>query len=315
MHTQKHNGAKKMNWWSTGAAGLAAVAMLALPAMAVEVSPTAITFDSNESSATLDITQDGQKVTASDIKSVRLYASGHDYDHMIEVVNDFGRVTVRPSNTLEIGTYDLVIDTTHGKATVNLQAPLDGLYTSLESRAKRLGITEDELKARLGLTQKVGDEYVDMNLPKVYFVGQTMRVPIARAESRSYAWSVNGQPVEIGLGESTFTYTFTEPGVYDFSYVESEDGRPVATGFGATSVVPEPPVRYHYEENTVTEFQAPEGYAHYVWTVDGQKQTAGATYSHTFDKPGMHTITVHAHTPIAGPEEAFRKVTFLVTVS
>lgn len=315
MNAQKFTGVYNANWLSMGALGLAAAALVALPAFAVDVSPKTITFNTIDTSATLELTHDGQRIDAGAVKSVKLYASGHDYDHMIEVAKDDGRITVSPSDMLEIGSYDLVIDTAHGKATAYIQAPLDGLYTSLESRAKRLGITTDELKGRLGMTEKVGDEYVDLGLPSVYYVGQTVKIPIDRAEGRTYAWTVNGDPVEFGKGDSTLHYTFTEPGVYDFSYVETNGERVVATGFGATSAVAEPAVHKQYAVNTTAKFHAPEGYSHYVWEVNGEKKLAGEMLSHTFEKSGEHVVKVHAHTPSAGPAEAFREVTFVITVS
>jgi len=293
-----------------------AASLLAIPAFALEVSPKVIEFDTIDTSATVAVTQNGQGVDASAIKSVKLYAGENDYDHMIEVTKTDGHVTVRPSDMLEIGSYNLVIDTAEGTASTQVLAPLDGLYDSLESRAARLNITTNELKARLGLTKRVGTDYVALNLPKVYYVGQTLTIPIERKEDCAYVWRVNGEPIELGLGhDMPLRYTFTEPGIYDITYVEMKDGAVNATGFGATRVVPEPPVRRHYAENAKVKFQAPDGYAHYTWALDGKELFTSEDFVHTFNEPGKHVLTLHAHTPVIGHEEEFREITYIISVS
>jgi hypothetical protein len=295
--------------------GALIVVMLgALPATAVEVSPKTIEFEKIETSETISVVHNGQAVPASAIKSVKLWAGGHDYDHMIDVKKADGQVTVKPSELLEIGSYDLVIDTGQGKATVTVMAPLDKLYTSLESRADRLGITVDELKSRLGMTRQLGQEVVRLNLPKVYYVGQTLSVPMEQVEGRTYAWAVNGTAIQVGVGDARMNYTFTEPGIYDFTYVEKEGDRVVAAGFGATTVVAEPPVHSEVEQNTAQKFVAPIGYSHYVWRIDGKDVAQGDTLTYEFKERGSHVVSLHAHTPVSGNVEALRNITYVVTV-
>lgn len=286
----------------------------ALTATAVEVNPKQIEFGKIDASETISVVHNGQAVPASDIKSVKLWAGGHDYDHMIDVKKSDGQVTVKPSELLEIGSYDLVIDTAQGKATVTMMAPLDKLYTSLESRSARLGITVDELKSRLGMTRKFGQEIVHLNLPKVYYLGQTLSVPMEQVQGRTYAWAVNGTAIQVGVGDARMNYTFTEPGIYDFTYVEKEGERVVASGFGATTVVAEPPVHSEVEQNTVQKFIAPVGYSHYVWRIDGEEVAKGDTLTYEFSERGSHVVSLHAHTPIAGNVEALRNITYVVTV-
>lgn len=296
-------------------AAMGALGLFSAAAVAVESSPAEVEFNSNESSASLRITHNGKPVDASAIKSVKLYASGHDYDHMIDVAKADGKVTVRPTKMLQIGSYDIVIDTAHGKATTALMAPLDELYSSLESRSERLGITVDELKARLGLTQTLGQEHIDLGLPKVHYVGHTLSVPIDRAPNRTYAWSVNGVPIEIGQGDRAMTYTFMEPGIYDFTYLEMEGGEVVATGFGATNVVPEPAVHELITTETTAKLIGPAGYGHYDWAVDGNPTPADKTLHCTFETPGEHIVTLRAHHPLPGTEMKFREITYVITVS
>lgn len=286
-----------------------------LTATAVELTPTQIEFGKIDASETIAVVHNGQAIPASDIKSVKLWAGGHDYDHMIEVKKADGQVTVQPSELLEIGSYDLIIDTANGKGTVTMMAPLDKLYSSLESRADRLGITVDELKSRLGMTRQLGQEYVSLNLPKVYYVGQTLSVPMEQVKGRTYAWAVNGTAIQVGVGDARMNYTFTEPGIYDFTYVEKEGDRVVAAGFGATTVVAEPPVHSEVKQNTAQKFVAPIGYSHYVWSVDGKEVAKGDTLTYEFSERGSHVVSLHAHTPVAGNVEALRNVTYVVTVT
>ncbi len=283
-------------------------------AFAVEVKPSQIEFGKIDTSETISVVHNGQAVPASAIKSVKLWAGGHDYDHMIDVTKADGQVTVKPSELLEIGSYDLVIDTGHGKATVTVMAPLDKLYSSLESRAARLGITVDELKSRLGMTRQLGQEIVRLNLPKVYYVGQTLSVPMEQVKGRTYAWAVNGTAIQVGVGDARMNYTFTEPGIYDFTYVEKEGERVVAAGFGATTVVAEPPVHSEVEQNTTQKFIAPVGYSHYVWSIDGKEVAKGDTLTYEFKERGSHVVSLHAHTPVSGNVEVLRNITYVVTV-
>lgn len=312
MSSQINTGIRRHAWTVFSAVLAAGV----LPAAALDVTPKAIYFDTLDTVAHIDVKHNGQPVEAAGISSVKLYVDAHDYDHMIETSTADGQVTVRPSDMLEIGSYKLVIDTRHGQATVNVSAPLDRLYDSLASRAERLGLTEEELKARLGgARQAIGREYVDLGLPKVYYVGQTLSVPIERKSGRTYTWSVNGEMIEVGAGEAQMRYTFKEPGVYDFTYVEKEGERVVATGFGATSAVPEPPVRLAFEAGSRAQLAGPAGYTRYTWEVDGNPVEAKDTLVHTFEQPGAYEITVRAHEPRSETVAEFRVVTFIVNVS
>lgn len=320
MHTRTRTNATTP-WWQDIpvpmwiASALLAITMAAVPAFAVDVHPKRIVFEDLATSKTIQISHDGAAVPASAIGEVKFYASGNDYDHMINVSKADGAVTITPSDKMEVGSYDLVIHTNHGKATVYVMAPLDELYTSLESRAKRLGITKDALKARLGLTERLGKEFIDLNIPKVYYVGQTATFPIDRVKGRTYTWSVNGMPIEFGKGSAHMSYTFTEPGIYDFGYVELKDGEVVAEGFGSTTVVSEPAVHLRVDADTPQKFMAPDGFAHYTWAVDGKEMGENKTLTHKFSQKGSHVVTVHAHTPLAGTVEALREITYVVTVT
>ena len=106
-----------------------------------------------------------------------------------------------------------------------------------------------------------------------------------------------------------------EPGIYDFTYVETEGDRIVARGFGATTVVPEPPIHLHVAVNESLKFEAPEGYAHYVWEVDGVKQGLEGQLTHDFVKKGSHVVTLHAQRPTEPAKQALRAITYVVTAT
>ncbi len=294
---------------------LALALVAALPIQALQADPSVIEFQTMTEAKTVQLTNNGKPVPASAMGNIKLYAGGHDYHYMITVKKSDGAITVRPAEDMEIGSYDLVVETTEGNATLTMLAPLDNLSTSLESRSKRLGITVDELKVRLGLTQKIGNENVDLGIPSVYYIGQTLTIPMEKVDGRFYNWSVNGTTVQLGRGDAPMSYTFTEPGVYDFVYVEKEGDRIVTTGFAATTVVPEPSVYMQIDVEKKQKFVAPEGYAHYVWLVDGVKASQQKDFIHDFKGKGSHVVTLRAHTPLPGTLESLRQVTYVVTAT
>jgi hypothetical protein len=285
---------------------------LCAPVSALEVNPASIEFKTVKDTTVIQLTDGGQPVPASAVQSAKLYVGAHDYDHMITVSKADGALTVRPTEMLELGTYDLTIVTSRGTARVSVLALLQIVDNSLAARAARQGVSVDAIKEQLGISQPLGKERIDLNLPPLYYVGQALELKIPLKAGRSAMWSVNGtlKPAEGG----TLRYVFEQPGIFDISYVEKEGNSTVAFGLGATTAAPEPAIPVTVEPQVQLTLRAPEGFRAFAWTADGKEAGAEATWSTTFTESGGHRVSVRASEPESDTAQAFRVVTYLVTV-
>jgi len=281
-------------------------------AMALEADPPRIEFKTHTDSVAIALSHDGKPVAASAVQSVKLYVDPHDYDHMIEVEKADGRITVRPTPMLELGSYDLAIATTYGEVRVGVLALRTIVDESLEARAARQGVTVEAIKAQLGISQPLGKDRVELNLAQLYYAGQTLEVTLPVPEGRTAQWSVNGDV--IAAEGDTLRYVFEHPGIYDFGYVEKQDGNTMAFAVDSVQVIPEPRIPVSVETGTALTLRPPQGYTRFAWTQDGEKAGTNASWTGTFETPGLHEITVHASEPAAGTAQAFRVVTYAVNV-
>lgn len=295
------------------AAGILAAIALPTAARALEAAPGQITFNSIQESERVALSHNGAPVPASDVQSVKLYVGNHDYDHMIEVSREDGAITVRPTGMLELGTYDLAIRTAHGETRVTVYALLQIVDASLEARAARLGVTVEEVKTRLGISQAVGQDRVSLNIPDLFYVGQALKSTVPLAAGREAVWTINGTAHTAEGG--AFRYVFDQPGTYDIGYLESANGKTVAVGLDTTLVVPEPAVKTSVAAGTRLTLHAPPGYQDVAWTLDGQPAGAGAEWSGEFAAPGDHAVSVRASNSAPGTRQAFRLVTYKITVT
>jgi hypothetical protein len=295
------------------AAGILAAAALSTSATALEAAPGQITFNSIQESERIALSHNGAPVPASDVQSVKLYVANHDYDHMIEVSREDGAITVRPTGMLELGTYDLAIRTAHGETRVPVFALLQIVDDSLEARAARLGVTVEEVKARLGISQAVGQDRVSLNIPDLYYVGQALESKVPLQAGRDAVWTINGTAYTAEDG--VFRYVFEQPGTYDIGYVESANGMTVAVGLDTTLVVPEPAVKTSVAAGTKLTLHAPPGYQDVAWTLDGEPAGFSAHWSGDFSAPGEHAVTARASSPAPGAQQAFLLVTYKITVT
>lgn len=293
-------------------AALVLTALFAPAVMAVEAKPDRIEFTGFSESATVSVTHNGTPVSAGDIKSVKLYVDQHDYDHMITVSKADGAVTVQPTEALELGRYDLAINTSHGEVRVPVTALQEIADEGLEARAKRQGVTVDEIRAQLGISQSVGQDRVQLDLSKLYYVGQTLALNLNVKPPRTGAWTVNGESVASPGG--ALSYTFEQPGVYDFAYVEREGDRTVAVGLATVTAAAEPVVHVITKPGTKQALVGPAGYGRYAWKMDGTEVGTDASWTGTFASSGEHRVTVRADSPLPETAQAFREVTFVVTV-
>lgn len=302
--------APKRVWY--GVAGSVMTVFLLQATFAVEAKPENVTIKSASEAVPIAVTHNGTPVPAGDISSVKLYVDNHDYDHMITVQKADGQVTIRPTEALELGHYDLAIKTKQGEVRVPVTA-LQGIADAgLEARAKRQGVSVDEIKKQLGISQSVRQERIDLGFSEVYYVGQTLNLSMAVKADRTAAWMVNGTPVDTPGG--SLKYTFDQAGVYDFAYVEKEGDKAVALGLGTVSVVAEPAIPVEVKVGVAQTLLGPEGYGLYAWKLDGKDAGSDSSWTGTFTGPGKHTVSVRAEKPIQADSQPLRALTFAVTV-
>ena len=312
---------KKGRWLHTSGA-VCALMVLCLSATlsygAVTADPATATFTAPQQSATIKLTKDGAPIPAKDILGWQLLASGHDYKHMLNVEKMDGALKITPSKTIEVGSYDLNIETAQGSVIVQVFSPLSDLPDIVEKTAALTGLSEKVIKEKMGLVTATGREEVQIDLPPVYYEGQTVELSMPVKAGRAYAWFMNGDLVAEGPERNAFTYTFKEPGEYVLNYIETEkaDGKTIAVARARayTRVVTVPGVSTEVAVGTEIEFGPPPGYQKHVWRIDGQEVSTELALKHTFRDPGFHTVECLASSPNEGPAQGFLRIRYNTTV-
>ena len=269
-------------------------------AEAVTATPSEVVIESPNASKIIRIEQGGEAVPADAIGECKLWAGNNDYDYMFTYEKQDGAVTLKPTGKLEIGSYRLVVDTEHGEAEVEVYAPLSDQENIVEKMAQAMGISVESARQRLGLTTEIPEASVSLDLPAVYYEGQTLSVAMPEREAVSYVWLVNGEPVAQGPDANELVYTFTETGSYVIAYHELRDDRVVTSTRAYTMVAPLPAMPWQTKTGRPLELQAPQGYDLYTWKTNGVYIGTGRTLRHTFENPGNYIVTCTARR--TGPE-------------
>ncbi len=277
----------------------------------VKAEPRVLTFNTLDQEHKVRLSAGGGDVS---VRGCKLLAGDHDYDHMISCTGKGGTITVKPTGRLEIGTYDLVINTNAGKAIVRVNAPLDGLLKDLESMAKSESVAVNTLKERLGLTTPSPHPRLALELPQIYYLGQVLEVSIENVLGHSYEWSINGETVVKGPHANTLRYTFKEPRRYIVTCTELKNGRIVAFESADTQVVMEKVIDWEISVNTTIKAAGPEQFTKYTWRIDGETVSNDDVLEHKFREPGEYLIECLASAPVEGPEGGFRHIRYALTV-
>lgn len=296
---------------------LAAAAALLIPGAFADVTakPQVIKVTSMADTFEIGLSGDSGPVPAGDIRGLKVMVDSHDYDHMFTYKARNGQIVIAPTDQLEIGTYDLVIDTAQGQTVVHAEAPLSDLEGTIEYEARELGVTPAQYREMMKIVNEPGTAFVDLHLPSVYYLGQTLEVEMNVADaSRTYTWYVNGKAVESGQGPHTLAYTFQDIDSYFITYREFEGDEVIVEDSSVSRVVPEPSVLYQIGAKQETTFSAPPGYARYNWSVNGKPMHNGREFETSFAEPGEYTVTCDAHSQ-EGSSGEFRRITYRVTVT
>jgi hypothetical protein len=293
--------------------GVVVLALLVAPTLfAVEASPEKVTIATPSDTITIAVTHNGAPVPAGDIASVKLYVDQHDYDHMITVEKSDGQVIIRPTLDLELGHYDLAIKTRQGEVRVPVTALQGVADEGLEGRAKRQGVTVEEIKAQLGISQAMGQDRITLGFAETCNVGTTVTCDMNVPEGRTAEWTVNGEKVDAPGGK--LTYTYEEPGTYDFAYVEKAGGRALAIGLVTVRATERPGQPVEVKVGVEQTLPGPEGYGRYAWKLDGAEAGTSSSWKGSFESPGTHVVTVRADTPVEKTDPPIRIVAYHLTV-
>lgn len=287
---------------------------------AVVASPSVVIFTSPDQSSTIALHNDGVALPASAILDSELIASGHDYRHMLSVEKFDGSVRVMPSASLEIGSYDLNIQTSMGNVSVAIYAPLSELPDYVAKIGSITGEAEAQIKSQLGLATSTAREEIQLNLAPVYYEGQTLSLsmPEPKTSGRTSLWFINGQLASEDSSSRSLTYTFKRLGEYLVTYMETELVQGAitlaASGRATTRVVEVPRVDAKVAVRNEILFHAPPGYNRYDWLLNGVAVSKLADYHYTFQAAGVHEVECLAQEPTRGPVTGYLRTRYSVVV-
>lgn len=293
----------------------AAFGIVAGPAMAaVTATPSTITFNNQVQTVSVSFQHNGQPVSPDAIGNARLLVGKgdhtSDYSRMIRVSKTDQGIRVEPTRNLEVGSYDLVVDTRHGPASIRVYAPLADLKSILDEADGPGGPRLGALREELGLSTRTGRASVSIDLPPVFVLGDTLSLSMEHDANREYIWAINGEVVQRGHGASSFEYTFNQTGDFILTYAERRDGATLASAEAITRVTEPPALPYTVPRGTSPPFEGPAGYAEYRWEVNGEVMGTQRTFSKQFDQAGEYLVTLRA----SDPERGVYAIRYLTTV-
>jgi len=314
----EEDGKKRAGLWGLAVAALCFALLLgAAPASVAQLraDPEVLVFRRTDQQVTTKITHDGQPLPAGQMGEIKLWASGHDYQHMFRYRREDGALTLIPSETCEVGSYDLVMHTPAGNLNLKVYTPLDEMPGTLENLAASAGITVDQLRERMGLVTRIGTVEVRFKLPEVYYEGQVLELELDPIENAVHTWKINDEVVGQGPDARSLYYVFEKPGLVVVEYTATRGDRVVAEARDSTMVAKLPSIEWRVPKNVEFTLHATPGYGKYTWTINGRPAGTGSTLTHTFKEAGAVTIECLAEEPAAGPRGTFLRVTYAVTVT
>ncbi len=281
----------------------------------LRVSPNEITFRDLEQEAIVKIFYKNQILNKGHIKSWSFLAGDNKYNHMIKLTPLDDKIIIEPA-LLETGTYDLIIETTYGKCLVFVYAPLDKLPDTLENRAKKEGISVEELKRRMGLASPIHRIDIHLEVPAIHYEGQTLEINLEKNPDHFYVWRVNNKVIKQGEGESYFAYTFTELGDYTIEVEEKDADILLGKASATTKVISYAPISYQIRMKQPLTLTAVEGYSSYTWKVEGvtQKESKN-TITLRFNAEKKYIVECIAKGPKEGHPQSYFKTIYEITVS
>ena len=297
---------------------LATVVLRAGAQSAVTAEPDQVHFSKYEDSAVIHIMKGTEPVRSKAIKSVRAMIGTSDYSHQFVITKSKSgpaTITLSPKEgAAQAGTFALVISTADGDALVAIDMPLDKIPGTLEDRAKKEGVTVDELKAKMGLSQEGKRETIAVLLPQWQYVGSTFSLRMPPTPGREYTWKIDGKVVEQGKDLNVLKYVLDKAGN---RYVEMEvrDGDTVVAQWsGVLPVMDYPDMRWQVRKGQPFELRGAKGYKSHEWKIDGHGAGKGDALKHKFKDAGEHVIECTSRDPVIGEPGEYRSQTWQTSV-
>jgi plastocyanin len=245
----------------------------------------------------------------------RLMVDDSNYSHMVRVTSDGDTLRITPTDTAEVGTYDLLIDTSRGPVRIALHLSLRDEEGLLESATQELGDRNKAMHA-VGLTTTIPHETVTTTwtLPPQYKPGETLVLSAPADEPGTvYRWVVNDTVVV--EGQPKLEYRFSDEGQYNVRLErQAPEGRWVRVSEGNTFVSSSAAVAMTAEVGQRINFTGPEGFTSYEWSHDGTVISRAREATIKFDTAGVYSVFCRAQQPASQPGTDFMMVRYEVTV-
>ena len=249
------------------------------------------------------------------VNNWHLFAGERSYTHMIRISRTGDGLLVGPSETAEVGSYLLVINTKRGPAQIDIQMPLSGHKSIIEEKAEELGVGVDVVREELGFSQRIERDGIRLNLAPRYTVGEALQVEVpGSGVGRRSVWKINGEVVLEGIGRNKLTHMLTEAGDLELVYEEWQGTRLESRAAARTEVAARPPIHFETQVNTLVTFQGPGGYQSYAWYVDGDPCCHTQNKEHMFEAAGTYYLTCVSSEPLRSDLVETREDVFLVVV-
>lgn len=283
-------------------------------ARALEADPPKALINSLESVVVIWLSDNGALLAASDFKGFRFMVDDSNYSRMVTVTPVDGGVRVAPTESFEVGSYDLVLDTKKGTITVPVSAPLSGEEGVLEQRTKDLGGAKQEAMNELGLASPLPRGVMGFTLAGQYPVGDVLVITAPDVPGATFRWLVNGEVVAEGA-QAALNYPIPAEGDYLVRLEQRSPGGAWEKVSESSTLATEPePVPVAGKLGQRINFTAPEGFGKYTWTLAGKPMSEKRTVGLAFPTAGKHELICRCEEPAQGPANAFRVVRYEVTI-
>lgn len=279
--------------------------------------PEVIVFHTTTQSETVRLRLGDQALPGTALTGWRLLVDERNYSHMLRVTPQPDGVRIMPSDTVEIGSYLLALETSHGTARVQVFTPLSEQESIIESLARRMGVGRDDVRKQMGISRRFAREQLTLSLEPVHYWGQriVIEMPASETEGRRTRWKANGDVILEGTDQRRLEYVLAETGPLLLAYEEWENNTQVAGASALTEVVKHPALRHEVRRNAEASFRASEGFARHTWRLDGQPAGHDAVWVHRFQTPGEYVVAVLSEDPVAPGPYAMREDIYHVVVT
>ncbi|MBX7258913.1 MAG: hypothetical protein K1Y02_21300 [Candidatus Hydrogenedentes bacterium] len=287
----------------------------AVPLKAV---PDTVSFSSMDDTATIQVMSGDVPLAAEAVKNARIMIDNRDYSEQFIITRSKSgpaSITIKPNpQTAQVGGFTLRIGTASGEVTAAVLTPFDKLPGMLENQAKAQGLTVDQLKAKLGMTQAFGRNTLSITLPEFVYEGYAFNVSLENGSDNEFTWTVDGSVALQGPGKSELSHVFEKSGDHVLSVVEKKGSGIVASWEGVLKVVAQAPLEWTVPAKTQITVPGPEGFKKYTWRVDGKEVSSDRVLKYSFAARGTSTIECMAEQPDQGNPNEFRRLKWSTTV-